>query len=235
MTLSWTMDKVGPICRSAEDCAIVFDAIRGQDQRDLSTIDAPFLYAHSSPNDTLTIGYVASIFSGRYRFKYQDSMALEEIRSLGFELKLVELPDYPSLNFLLGVEAAAAFDDLTRTGSDDLLVRQIRMAWPNVFRAARFVPAVEYIQAMRLRTMLIEEMAEVFDTVDVIVHPSFASSMLSITNMTGHPTVVVPNGFRDGLPTSISFTGRLFEEGIVLRLAQVYQDATNWDEKRPPQ
>jgi Asp-tRNA(Asn)/Glu-tRNA(Gln) amidotransferase A subunit family amidase len=233
MALSWSMDKVGPICRSAEDCAMVFDAIRGKDIRDKSTIEAPFSYSRTSAIDTLTIGYLPAMFDGDYAFKSQDSTALEVLRSLGFELRLVDLPDYPSLNFLLGVEAAAAFDDLTRSGDDDLLVRQIRNAWPNTFRAARFVPAVEYVQAMRLRTMLIEEMAGLFNDVDVIAHPSWASSMLSITNMTGHPTVVVPNGFRDERPTSISFTGRLFEEGVVLRLAQMYQDTTGWDEMHP--
>jgi Asp-tRNA(Asn)/Glu-tRNA(Gln) amidotransferase A subunit family amidase len=114
-----------------------------------------------------------------------------------------------------------------------MLVRQIRNAWPNSFRAARFVPAVEYIQAMRLRTMLIEDLAELYEEVDIIAHPSWASSMLSMSNMTGHPTVVVPNGFRDGRPTSISFTGRLFEEGVVLQLVQAYQNATEWDEMHP--
>lgn len=233
MALSWSMDKVGPICRNAEDCAIVFDAIRGEDPRDKSTINAAFSYSYKNTIDTLTIGYVGSIYDGRYPFKTQDSTAVEVLKKLGFTLKLVELPDYPSINFLLGVEAAAAFDDLTRSGDDDLLVRQIRNAWPNTFRSARFVPAVEYIQAMRLRTMLIEDLAALFKDVDVIVHPSWASSMLSMTNMTGHPTVVVPNGFRDGRPTSISFTGRLFEEGVVLSLVQMYQDATEWDEFHP--
>ncbi len=233
MALSWSMDKVGPICRSAEDCAIVFDAIRGEDPRDKSTINAAFSYSYKSNIDTLIIGYVGSIYNGRYPFKTQDSTAVELLKQLGFTLKLVELPDYPSLNFLLGVEAAAAFDDLTRSGDDDLLVRQIRNAWPNTFRSARFVPAVEYIQAMRLRTMLIEDLATLFKEVDIIAHPSWASSMLSMTNMTGHPTVVVPNGFQEGRPTSISFTGRLFEEGVVLRLVQMYQDATEWDEMHP--
>jgi len=233
MALSWSMDKVGPICRSAQDCAIVFDAIYGKDPRDMSTVDAPFSYSQDRGIDTLTIGYIPAIYNGDYTFKSQDSTTLELLRAHGFELKIVELPDYPSITFLLGVEAAAAFDDLTRNGNDDLLVRQIRNAWPNSFRAARFVPAVEYIQAMRLRSILIEEMADVFEKVDVIAHPSWASSMLWITNMTGHPTVVVPNGFHDGLPTSISFTGKLFREGDVLRLAQLYQDETEWDEKHP--
>ncbi|RLD20860.1 MAG: amidase [Bacteroidetes bacterium] len=233
MAVSWTMDKTGPICRSAKDCAIVFNVIRGKDPRDMSTIDAPFSYEYKHNNDTLTIGYVSSVFDGNYPFKMQDSTALELLRGLGITLKLVELPDYPSITFILGVEAAAAFDDLTRSGDDDLMVRQIQNAWPNSLRATRFVPAVEYIQAMRLRTLLIEEMADLYEEVDIIAHPSFASSMLWITNMTGHPTVVVPNGFRDGLPTSISFSGRLFEEGVLLRLAQAYQDATEWDEMHP--
>ena len=139
----------------------------------------------------------------------------------------------PDIGFILSAEAAAAFDELTRSGKDDQLVRQIKNAWPNVFRAARLIPAVEYIQANRLRTQLLEDMRKAVEEVDVYVHPSWASSSLRITNYTGHPCVVVPNGFRDGRPTSITFTGKLFEEGKVLALAAAFQRATEWDEKHP--
>lgn len=234
MALSWSMDKIGPICRSAQDCAIVFEAIRGSDLKDHSTIDAPFSFDPDLSFAGLKVGYVKEAFEGDYAFRDQDSVALDVIRDLGIELTEVELPPYPDITFILTVEAAAAFDALTRSGDDDLLVRQIRNAWPNVFRSARFVPAVEYIQANRLRSILIEDMADLFEQVDVIVHPSWASPALTITNMTGHPTVVMPNGFHEDRPTSISVTGRLFHEGDLLRLAQAFQDATDWDEKKPP-
>ena len=156
------------------------------------------------------------------------------LKSLGYELVPIELPAMPNIRFVLSVEAAAAFDELTRSGKDDLMVRQIKNAWPNVFRQARFVPAVEYIQANRLRTQLIADMAKVFEQVDLYVHPSWASRSLGITNYTGHPCVVVPNGFQEnGRPTSISFTGRLYDEGTIVGVAQAFQDATDFDEQHP--
>lgn len=234
MALVWSMDKIGPICRTAEDCGIVFDAIYGPDKLDPSIIDAPFNYDARLDPKTLRIGYLKSAFERTYPFKSQDSLALETLKGLGYELTPIELPEAPNLGIILSAEAAAAFDELTRSGQDDLMVRQIRNAWPNVFRAARFIPAVEYIQANRLRTNLIEAMADVFEKVDVYVHPSWASTSLGITNYTGHPCVVVPNGFRpNGRPSSITFTGKLFGEAEVLRLAAAYQNATDWHRQHP--
>ena len=233
MALSWSMDKIGPICRSVEDCAIVFDAIRGSDGEDLSVIDAPFNYDHEMDAKQLKIGYLKSSFEGNYPFKENDSLALLKLEKMGFELIPIELPPMPNLSFILTVEAAAAFDDLTLSGKDDLMVRQVKNAWPNVFRQSRFVPAVEYIQANRLRSKLIEDMEKVMQEVDVYIHPSWASPSLRITNYTGHPCVVLPNGFREGRPTSISFTGRLFQESEVLAVAKAFQDATEHHLKHP--
>lgn len=235
MALSWSMDKIGPLCRSAEDCAAVFAAIAGTDGKDLSLIEAPVRYAASMANPKMIkVGYHKSAFERNYPFKSQDSLALATLEGLGYQLIPVELPDMPDIGMILSVEAAAAFDDLTRSGKDDELVRQIRNAWPNVFRAARFVPAVEYIQANRLRTKLKEDMTKVFEEVDLYIHPSWASSSLRITNYTGHPCVVVPNGFRnDGRPTSITFTGKLFDEGTILAMAAAFQKATEWENKHP--
>lgn len=235
MALSWSMDKIGPICRSAEDCAAVFAAMAGPDGKDLSVIEAPIHYSKGMAHPKmLKVGYHKSAFERNYPFKQQDSLALETLRSLGYELVPVELPEMPDIGLILSVEAAAAFDELTRSEKDDALVRQIRNAWPNVFRAARFVPAVEYIQANRLRTQLQQEMTKVFEEVDVYVHPSWASSSLRITNYTGHPCVVMPNGFRaDGRPTSITFTGQLFDEGKILALAAAFQQATEWNNQHP--
>lgn len=235
MALSWSMDKIGPIARSAEDCLLVLEAIQGRDGLDQSCVEAPLVYSPADQDPKrLRVGYTASAFQGSYPFKAQDSLALETLKGLGYELVPIELPAFPPIGHILAAEAAAAFDELTRTNQDDLLVRQIRNAWPNVFREARFVPAVEYIQANRERSRLIQNMAKVFEQVDLYVHPSWASSSLRITNYTGHPCLVLPNGFNEeGRPTSISFTGKLFGEGQLVAIGQAFQDATKWDEQHP--
>ena len=235
MALSWTMDKIGPMARSAEDCAIVFDAIRGTDGKDFHMYDAPFKYDFKQDISSIKVGYLASAFDRSYPFKNQDRVSLKTLENIGIELIPITLPDMPELGIILSAEAAAAFDELTRSNRDDELVRQIQRAWPNTFRAARFIPAVEYIQANRLRTQLCIDMQEVFEQVDMYVNPSWNSSSLGITNHTGHPCVVVPNGFREnGLPTSITFTGKLFDEGTILRVAQAFQEATTWNKQHPP-
>ena len=158
------------------------------------------------------------------------------MKKLGADLIPLELPNLPSndISFLLSVESAAAFDNLTRSNRDDLMVRQIKNAWGNVFRAARFVPAVEYIQANRHRTLLIQDFHTKLKDLDVYLSPAFASKNLTMTNLTGHPCVVVPNGFRkEGRPTSITFMGKLFGEGKLLQVAKIYQDATDFHLKHP--
>lgn len=234
MALSWSMDKIGPITRSAEDALIVLDAIRGADGWDVRT-DVPLDYRSEDVNDRgIRIGYLAKDFDRGYPFQAQDSLTLLTLRNLGYELVPIELPEMPPIGFILEAEAAAAFDQLTRENKDDQLVRQIKNAWPNVFRAARYIPAVEYIQANRLRTRLIEDMEASIAEVDLYVHPSWASQSLRITNFTGHPCLVLPNGFQEnGRPTSITFTGKLYEEGKLVAVGQAYQDATKWDELHP--
>jgi len=233
MALSWTMDKIGPITRSAEDCAIVFNVIYGADGKDPSIIAAPFNYDDRMDVKKLRVGFLKSSFEDDYRFKEQDSLALETMKQLGFELIPIELPESPNLRPILSAEAAAAFDELTVSGRDELLVRQGRGYWPVSFRTARFTPAVEYIQANRLRTQLIADMDKVFDQVDVYLNPSWGSPSLGITNYTGHPCVALPNGFIEGTPTSITFTGKLFGEAEILRLAKVFQDATDFEDRHP--
>lgn len=234
MALSWTMDKVGPITRSATDAILVLAAIEGRDERDPATIAAPLRYLAGAQDAPLRIGYLAEDFAQDYPFKTQDSLSLEVLRNLGYELIPVELPELPAIRPILEVESAAAFDEMTRSGKDDELVRQVKNAWPNVLRAARFVPAVEYLQANRHRRLLMEEMATLFQDIDLYVHPSWASRSLVITNFTGHPCLVLPNGFQDnGRPTSISFTGDLFEEGELIEIGQAFQAATEWDDLHP--
>ncbi len=236
MALSWSMDKIGPICRTVEDCALVFHAIYGPDGKDLTVIDVPFGWDPSSDIRSIRVGFLKSAFERKSRTQKNDNATLEVLRSLGIELIPFELPEFPAraISFILSAEASAAFDELTRSGKDDLLVRQGRGAWPNTFRQARFIPAVEYIQANRLRTLLMQKMAEQMRDIDVFVTPSYGGNSLLITNLTGHPTVVVPNGFNDeGSPTSIAFIGSLFGETKALRLAKAYQDATSFHLKRP--
>jgi Asp-tRNA(Asn)/Glu-tRNA(Gln) amidotransferase A subunit family amidase len=237
MALSWSMDKIGPIARSVDDCALIFQAIIGPDGKDLTCVDKPFNWDPNLDLKTIRVGYLKKEFDKDYRQKKNNLNSLEVLRKLGVELIPFELPaDLPveSLSFILNVEAAAAFDELTRSNRDDLLARQTRNAWPNVFRQARFIPAVEYIQANRIRWRLMQEMAEKMKDIDVYVAPSFGGSNLLLTNLTGHPAVVVPNGFDDrGHPTSLSFIGRLFEEAKALRLARAFQQATDFHRRHP--
>ena len=168
-----------------------------------------------------------------------DRRTLETLRELGFRPVPVELPKrtpVAPLSMILGAEAAAAFDDLVRSGRVKEMVRQVKDAWPNVFRQGELVSAVDYLRACRARTLLMREMEENVSGVDVWVAPTFGGDALLLTNLTGHPAVVVPNGFRssDGTPTSITFTGRLFGETDLLQLAAAYQDATGYHERRPP-
>jgi Asp-tRNA(Asn)/Glu-tRNA(Gln) amidotransferase A subunit family amidase len=187
--------------------------------------------------ENLRVGYTEDLFEGDYESKENDLASLNLLKSLGVDLIPVSLPEIPigPMAVILEAEAAAAFDELTRSGRDDMMVRQIKNAWPNVFRAARFIPAVEYIQANRLRTLAMREMELMFREVDVYVAPSFGGDNLLLTNLTGHPCVVVPNGFdEDGSPTSISFIGGAFDEAEVLAVARAYQEASGFHLTHPP-
>ncbi|MFC2152147.1 amidase [Bacteroidota bacterium] len=237
MALSWTMDKIGPICRNANDCAIVFDVIHGKDVKDQSTVSYPFNYKPKLNLSKLKVGYLKSLFEEDHRGKTNDSISINVLRDLGINLIEVKLPEnipVSSLAIILEAEAGAAFDELTRSNRDDELVAQHKYAWPNIFRKSRFISAVEYIQASRIRTILIEEFNKIIKDYDVIVCPSFGGDQLLMTNLTGHPCVVVPNGFdEENHPTSISFIGNLYDEATILAFAKKYQDKTEFDELHP--
>jgi Asp-tRNA(Asn)/Glu-tRNA(Gln) amidotransferase A subunit family amidase len=253
MALAFSMDKLGPIARSIEDCALVFAAIQGSDGLDRAVVDRPFQWPLGRDVRTLRVGYVEELFeedrgaevedaAERKRiaeWQEHDRRTLSTLREMGLDLVPMRLPQrYPveSLSFILTAEAAAAFDALTRSGRDDLLVRQIEHAWPNVLRQGQLIPAVEYLRANRIRTLVMHEMEQVMQRVDLYVSPTFAGSNLLLTNLTGHPAVVLPNGFRadDGTPTSITLTGRLHGETELLALAQAYQQQTDFHLRRPP-
>lgn len=239
MALSWSMDKIGPITRSVNDCALVFNAIQGPDGLDPTVMAAPFRYAPKTSLTGMRIGYVKKAFESNYPTRSNDSLTLQTLRSLGAELVPIDLPATISsgrIGFILGVEAAASFDELTRSGRDDEMVRQVKNAWPNEFRSSRFVPAVEYVQANRARTRLINDMAALLkkERLTVYISPTYAGGNLTLSNLTGHPCVVLPNGFNaQKTPSSITFMGQLFAEGDVLAVAGAYQQATQWHRKHP--
>jgi Asp-tRNA(Asn)/Glu-tRNA(Gln) amidotransferase A subunit family amidase len=236
MALSWSMDKAGPLCRDADDCALVFDAIRGADPADPTAVDAPFPYDARTRLASLRIGYLKSAFDADHRGAAQDRAVLDVLRGAGAQLIPIELPKRPtqSLLLILFAEAAASFDDLTRSGRDSLLTQQDAGAWPNVFRSARFIPAVEYLEANRVRRLLQQDMQALLTGIDVYVAPAFAGGNLLVTNLTGHPCVAVPDGVLDnGDPASITFCGRMYGEAEALEVARAYQEATAWDERHP--
>jgi len=237
MALSWTMDKLGPLCRSVTDCGLVFAAIRGPDGKDPTVVDRPFEWSPGRGVGGLRIGYLKAAFEADHRTKEFDTKALEALKRLGVELIPVELPsDLPTggLRVILSAEAAAAFDEVTRSGRDDQMVEQTRFAWPNSFRVSRFIPAVEYIQANRARTLLMQRMDEVMGPIDVLVTPTGGGNLLTITNLTGHPQLVLPNGFSpDGTPVSLSFVGRLYGEADLLAVGEAYQSVTDFHRHHP--
>jgi len=238
MALSWSMDKIGPMTRSIEVCALDFDAIRGTDGKDATVRDLPFNYAPLKTLKGVRIGYLKKAFESNYPNRANDSLSLKQLRALGAELVPFELPSYPlgDLTIAIGVEGGAAFDELTRTNKDDQMVRQIKNAWPNEFRSARFIPAIEYVQAQRVRTRMIEDLYQVLNKqqFDVYITPTYAGGNLTYTNLSGHPSICLPNGFnKNGMPTSITFSAQLYNEAKLLGVAKMLQDATPWHKKHP--
>lgn len=238
MVLCWSLDKAGPICRSAEDAAIVYNYIKGTDGKDHSAVDKPFNYNGKPDFKKLRIAYAENYFR-RLPVEAPERKVLDVYRSLGADIKAVEFPDsavYPVnlVSIILNAESAAAFDELTRTNRDDLIERQDKAFWPNSFRAARLIPAVEYINANRYRYNLCKAINDFMKDYDVVIVPSFAGRQLSITNLTGHPVVVMPMGFsQNGSPLSITLIGNLYDEATILAAAKAFQDKTEHNKKRP--
>ncbi len=241
MALSWSMDKLGPMCRSAAGCALVFDAIHGQDPYEPASVTTAFEWPLHQGLEGVRLGYLEGAFE-----KDQDAAVLDVLRDSGLTLEPVSFPDIdPSpLLLMLRVEAAAAFDQLTLTEEDDRLVRQDAGAWPNSFRRARFIPAVEYINASRVRTLLMREIRALFEKIDVLVMPSFGNPGLSVSNLTGHPCVTLPHYFAavEGAPAgsarrnpeSITFLGGMYRDDMALALADHFQGLTDFHRRRPP-
>jgi Asp-tRNA(Asn)/Glu-tRNA(Gln) amidotransferase A subunit family amidase len=258
MGLSWTMDKIGPICRGVEDCAAALDAIYGPDGHDLTVGDAPFNWSPEMPLSSLRVAYLKTEFeitppanateqqrkiTDQRNAMYKDALAVLE--KAGVKMTPIELPKFPTGNirFLLTAEAATAFDDITRDGRVNQLSGQDPGDWPNSFRTSRFITAVEYLRAQRLRVLLMREMDKLMSQWDVFVSPAPNSASLTITNLTGHPAVCLPCGFLDTpganngplqhLPQSIMFTGGLYDEASPLRVALAFEKATSWHTMHP--
>lgn len=239
MTLCWSLDKIGPICRDAEDAAIVFYYIKGTDGKDPGTVNMPFNYSAKTDIKKLRIGYAKNYFDRIKDSSANEWKVLKAYKQMGVQLIPVIFPDsavynYDIVGITLASESAAAFDELTRTDLDDQLTRQNRNDWPNYFRTARLIPAVEYVNAQRHRYLLMKKLKEFFATVDVVITPSFAGSQLAITNLTGHPALCMPTGFtKQGLPTSITLLGNLYGEAILLSVGKALQKNTSWEDVHP--
>jgi Asp-tRNA(Asn)/Glu-tRNA(Gln) amidotransferase A subunit family amidase/Asp-tRNA(Asn)/Glu-tRNA(Gln) amidotransferase C subunit len=242
MALVWSMDKIGPMCRTVEDCALVFAAIQGPDGQDLTIKNLPFNWDATRPLSSIRVGYFKSAFdqTENHPTKPFDDAALPVLEKLGIKPVPVDLSmslPVRTLSLILNAESAAAFDALTRGKDDDLMLPAPESStWPRSFRQARMIPAVEYIQATRVRTLIMRALHEVMKDVDVVITPSSGGNIIPLTNHTGHPCVVLPNGFTsENTPVSISFIGGLYKEAEALRIAKAYQDATGFHLKYPPE
>jgi len=262
MTLCWSMDKIGPMCRSVEDTALVLNAINGFDVRDAGSIEAPFNFDNRASVKGLRIGYMKGWFN-----KDETPDALREmpgvIKALGMELVEIELPDLPygSLMNILFVEASAALEELTLSQRDDLLRGQTSRAWPNMTRQARFISAVDYIQADRLRRRVMHVMHEQFEGLDAIIGSSTPTQgagtiMTPITNFTGHPALTLRIGFtkeaarrgdwvdekfygspssgiKKKVPVCLNLWGPLFEDGKICQIGIAIENKLNIQGERP--
>lgn len=239
MVLCWSLDKIGPICRSAEDNAIVYYYIKGTDGKDAGSVEHAFNYNPKKDIKKLRIAYAENYFK-RLAGDALEWNVLKVYKAMGINVEPVNFPDsaiYPAslVTVILNAESASAFDELTRTNKDDLIERQDKDFWPNSFRSARLIPAVEYINANRYRYALMQKVQEFMQPYDVVIVPTFAGSQLSITNLTGNPVVCMPMGFNQrGLPVSITLIGNLYDEASILEAAKAYQDKTDHHKKHPP-
>jgi Asp-tRNA(Asn)/Glu-tRNA(Gln) amidotransferase A subunit family amidase len=239
MTLSWSLDKAGPICRSAEDAAIIFSLIHGTDGKDQSAVNMPFNYKSANGLKGKKIAYAKNYFDKLTDTSLNEWKVLEVYRKLGVELIPVNFPDSGVYNFnimdvVISAECAAAFDEFTRNGVDDQMTRQGKYDWPNSFRVSRLMPAVEYVNANRHRYLLMQKVNEFMQQFDAVICPNFGGNQSAITNLTGHPVIVFPTGFnKSQLPTSITLVGKLYDEATIISIAKAYQSATNWNKLHP--
>ena len=241
MALSWSLDKIGPLCRSAEDAAVVFNYIHGTDEKDASAVNRPFNYNSNADVKKMKIAYAKNYYDKITDTSRAELKVLDVFRKMGVQLIPVDFPDSGVYNFnimsvVIDAECAAQFDEFTRNNIDDEMTMQGKNDWPNQFRTSRLMSAVEYINANRHRYLLMQKVNAVTQQFDAIICPTRGSGNQSaITNLTGNPVVCTPTGFdkRFGLPTSITFIGKLYDEATLLAVAKAYQDATQWNKLHP--
>lgn len=237
MTLSWSLDKVGPICRSAEDAGIVFEYIQNTGRVNPTT--EKNIKGQINRNSQLRIGYAKNYFD-QLDSTAEEWSVIKTLKSHGLEIKPMVFPDteiykIDIMGIVIGAEAAAAFDEFTRTGLDDQMTEQAIYDWPNFFRASRTIPAVEYINANRHRSILMKEINTVMNNFDIVITPTFTGSQMAITNLTGHPALCLPIGKnKKGELTSITFLGNLFQETDLIELGKLFQDKTGFENEHPP-
>jgi Asp-tRNA(Asn)/Glu-tRNA(Gln) amidotransferase A subunit family amidase len=237
MPLCWTLDKIGPICRTVEDCMFVLRAINGADPADPASVDVPLPFEAQRAVRRLRVGFNPAWFAGDSPDAEHSRQVLQVLPELGLELVEIELPDWPYdvLLQILLAESAAAFEDLTRGDRDAEMVWQSPEAWPNTFRRAWFIPAVELVQVDRFRRQVMEMMADRFDEVDVIVSPNYAADLLLITNNTGHPSLTLRTGFREsGTPQTMTLWGPLYDEDTLCRVGMAVEKRCDVWDRRPP-
>ncbi len=238
MALSWSLDKIGPICRSAEDAATVFAFIHGSDGQDGSAVNEAFNYTPTKDIKQLRIGYAKNYFD-KLDSSSQEWNVLKQLKKLGIKLEGMNFPDtevyqYDMIGIVIGSEAAAAFDEFTRTNLDDQMTKQERYDWPNYFRTARTIPAVEYINTNRHRALLMKKINDAMKNFDIIITPTFEGKQLSITNLTGHPALCMPIGLdKQQLPNSITMLANLYQEEDLLLFGKFFQDHTDYDDMHP--
>ncbi|QDU67877.1 amidase [Engelhardtia mirabilis] len=226
MALCWSLDKVGPITRCVEDALVVLAAIEGSDERDVSTRAMPLEFDGARSVAGLRVGYDPRAFEGE-RADLIDAAALAALRECEVELVEYELPEapYASLYTILNVEAAAAFEELTRENLDDQLTWQDEEAWPNSFRQSWFVPAIEMVQVDRLRRRIATQVEQSLGDLDAVLTPSFSGWWLVATNFTGHPCLCLRAGFeQDGQPRGVTLWGRLAGEGRLAELGRALEE-----------
>jgi len=258
MTLCWSMDKLGPMARSVEDTLLVLQAISGPDAGDIGSVPSRLEFDATQVVRGLKLGYFPAWMESAPATDV-DRATLDKLRALGLAATEVSLPDWPfdSMNLLLFAEAAAAFEDFSLSGRDDELKVQVPDAWPNLFRQSRFLSAVDYVQADRLRRKVAMEMARLMSEVDLLLVPSLRGEMMTIANFTGHPSLTLRTGFvKVGearsdwapdpanplprfdpprrVPHGVTLIGRLFDEGTIGRVGLALEKAARVAGERPP-
>ena len=258
MTLCWSLDKLGPMARSVEDTMLVLHVITGPDGKDISSVPSKLAFDANAPVTDLKVGYFPAWMKEAPATEV-DRAALAAIPKLGMTAVEVSLPDWPydNLDLILFAESAAAFEEITLNHQLDTLKAQVPDAWPNTFRQSRFLSAVDFVQADRLRRMVALEMARIMNQVDLLLVPSLRDEMLTITNFTGHPSLTLRAGFVEvsearsdwapdpakplpkfnpprRVPHGVTLIGRLFDEGTITRAGLALESHFNVVQENPP-